>query len=311
MKKFFFNKVEINKITSFSDLITSFALGGVKIFILLLLNAIFSSLFFGIESEYRIITSILSVIITLLILIYILINRIPNQFRIIKNYLNTNKHKNSEVSKVMITEKTTNSENLNFDNFKERIYFKNSKKDVHYTFEQLKIKGNLYTTDLIWFEGLKNWTKVNEINELSYIALSKPPLTEKEKNILCFKNSLKPSIIFYTIFSVALGIFAGLLEKNQYESFFKETNANEIKNDKEDIQRFGYDYKTNPNLNSGGFSYVRNNEIYVTREDGTQFTRWSSYLVGRGIDQEQVSYNENHKFLFRPYKAIIKHANLI
>lgn len=84
MKKFFFNKVEINKITSFSDLITSFALGGVKIFILLLLNAIFSSLFFGIESEYRIITSILSVIITLLILIYILINRIPNQFRIIK-----------------------------------------------------------------------------------------------------------------------------------------------------------------------------------------------------------------------------------
>jgi len=37
LKNFFFNKIEKNKPTSFSELITSFALGGGKIFILLIL----------------------------------------------------------------------------------------------------------------------------------------------------------------------------------------------------------------------------------------------------------------------------------
>jgi len=210
----------------------------------------------------------------------------------------------------MENDKTKNSENLDFDNFKKQIYFKNGNKDVHYTFEQLKIKGNLYKTDLIWYEGLERWTKVSDIFELSSIALSRPPLTKKEKNLEYLKKSLKPSLIIYTLFSVILGIFAGLIEKNQYEDFFREIKANEIANEKEDIQRYGIDYKTNPNLNSNGFSYVRENEIYLTRKDGTRYTRWVTYLVGRGIDQEQVSYNNNFKFLFRPYIAILKNAYL-
>lgn len=51
IKNFFFNKIEKNKPTSFSELITSFVLGGVKIFILLMLNGIVN-LFFRIDSEY-------------------------------------------------------------------------------------------------------------------------------------------------------------------------------------------------------------------------------------------------------------------
>lgn len=316
VKKFFFNKVGKNKLTSFSDLITSFILGGLKIFILFLFNAISTSLFFGIDENFA---SIFSLVLTLLILVYVLINRVPNQFNVIKNYLVTIKHKTSGVSEIMIKNKTADSENLNFDTFKEQIYFKNGKKDVHYTFEQLKIKGNLYTTDLIWFEGLKNWTKVSVINELSSIALSKPPLTEKEKNISSFKKSFKPSIIIYIVFSLILGLSAGFLEKYQYDKFFEEVNKNSIQHQKEEDElasknRREYpEYQNNSTENKlsfTGYSNMHQDEIYATNEDGTRFTRWSSYLAVRGTDQEQISYNESYNFLFRPYKAIIKHANL-
>lgn len=329
IKNFFFNKIEKSKPTSFSELITSFALGAGKIFILLVLNGIIINLIMPNNSnnKYFLFFQIISIAIFISILIYILINRIPNQFMIIKNYLNTNKHKNSEVSKVMITEKTTNSENLNFDNFKGQIYFKNGKKDTHYTFEQLKIKGNLYTTDLIWFEGLKNWTKVIEISELSHIALTRPPLTEKEKNIMCVKNSLKPSIMFYIIFSLLLGVTSGLLEKYQYNEFIEEINSNhkyniekeeEIKRKNEkfistigDIDNYESNQDNNNNkIDLSGYSDMPSNEIYATAKDGVRFTRWEYSLAIRGTDQEQISYNNSHKFLFRPYKAIYKHANL-
>jgi hypothetical protein len=321
MKKFFFNKIEKNNITSFSDLIISMLYGFLKIFILFFLNGAISSLslFIDFKRNYFLVFSIISSIITLSTLIYILVNRIPNQVRIFKNYLNTNKLKNQENLKVMIQEKVTISENLNFDTFKERIYFKNGKKKVHYTFDQLMIKGNLYTNDLIWFEGLKNWTKVSEIEELSSIALSEPPLTQTEKNILCFKKSLKPSLLIYLVLSLFLGISAGFLEKYQYDIFFAEVNANSIENQKEDdelnakYRREYPDYQNNINESKPSFSSYSNmheNEVYATNDDGTRFTRWSSYLAVRGTDQEQISYNQSYKFLFRPYKAIIKHANL-
>ena len=319
IKNFFFNKIVKDKSTSFSALVTSFVLGGVKIFILLMLNGIIINLIMpnSPDDKYFLFFQIISITIFLSILIYILVNRIPNQIKVFKNYLNTNK--NQKISKVMIQEKVIKSENLNFDNFKERVYFKNGKKKDHYTFDQLKIKGNLYTNDLIWFEGLKNWTKVSEINELSSIALSEPPLTQREKNILSFKKALKPSLSIYLIFSLFLGVSAGFLEKYQYDIFFEEVNTNSIKNQKEEDElnaknRIDYpEYQNNINESKPSFesySNMRSNEVYVTNEDGTRFTRWSYTLSTRGTDQEQVSYNESHKFLFRPYKAIIKHANL-
>ncbi|HAH55064.1 MAG TPA: hypothetical protein DCM02_07205 [Flavobacterium sp.] len=288
-----------------------------------MLNIIVNSLLIGTTKEYRIVLIYFSIIITLLILIYIFVNRLPNQVRIIKNYLSTSKNKTSEISKVMVTEKTANLENLNFDKFKGQIYFKNGKKDVHYTFEQLKIKGNLYTTDLIWFEGLKNWTKVKEIAELAAIALSKPPLTEKEKNIQCFKNSIKPSIIFYVIFSLLLGTTSGFLEKYQYDVFIDEINNNHKQNIERENeitrknQKFISELQKSSDFNfsenrtdTSGYTDMPSNEIYATGKNGVRFTRWKSVFAIRGTDQEQISYNHTHKVLFRPYQAIIKHANL-
>jgi hypothetical protein len=325
LKKFFFNKIEKDTRTSFTDLTTSFLLGAVKIFILLIINSIIIMLIMPKSSKekYFVFFQIISITIFLSILIYILINRIPNQIKIIKNYIKSNKDKKQNDSKIMIKEKTINSESLNFDKFKGQIYFKNGKKDIHYTFEQLKIKGNLYTTDLIWFEGLKKWTIVNEINELSSIALSKPPLTEKEKYILSFKESIKPSLIFYVIFSIILGIATGFLERHQYITFIDEITNNCKQNiEREDeIKRKNQKFITELNqkndfnlsenkIDFSSYSDMPSNEIYATNKDGSRFTRWRSVLAIRGTDQEQISYNHDSKFLFRPYQAIIEHANL-
>jgi hypothetical protein len=320
INNFFFNKIEKDKITSFFDLVTSFISGGVKIFILFIFNGIVSSLFILNDIDKNsIVFSILSILITFSILIYIFLNRLPNQVKVFKNYLNTNHNKNQVITKVSYQKNVVKSESLNLDDFKERIYFKNGKKKEYYTFDQLRIKGNLYTNDLIWFEGLKNWTKVSEINELSSIALSEPPLTKREKNNLCIKKALKPSLSIYLIYSLILGISAGLLEKYQYDIFFKEVNENSNRHQKEDDElneknrrEFG-EFPNNINDSKPsftGYSNMHQDEIYVTNDDLTTFTRWSSYLPERGTDQEQISYNKSHKFLFRPYKAIIKHANL-
>lgn len=210
-------------------------------------------------------------------------------------------------------------ENLNFENLKDKIYFKNGNKKTHYSFEQLSIKGNLYENDLIWFDGLKDWTKVSNIDELSSIALSIPPFTEREKNVLCFKKSLKPSIIIYLIFSIFLGILAGLLEKQQYEMFFEEVNTNSINNQKEEdknkakLDEENYEYAsgvTESKPSFSGYSNMQQDEIYATNSDGEHYTRWKSYLPERGTDQEQISYNQHYSFLFRPYVAIISNANL-
>lgn len=319
IKNFFFNKIEKNKPTTFLELFTSLMYGGLKIILLMVFNSILRNLFIPDDFTDPNFSTVdlVSALFTLLILIYILLNRIPNQFKIFRNYFNTNTFKKVKKSNIMFEEKTSQSGNLNFDSFRNRIYFKNGKKKVHYTFEQLKIKGNLYTDDLIWYEGLKDWTKVSNIYELSSIALNQPPLTTKEKNILCLKKSLKPSIIIYVVFSIILGVSTGLLEKFQYEKFFKEVNTNSIKYQKEDDEleaknrrEYGnyQNYNSKPSFSS--YSNMRQDELYATNEDYTKFTRWSSYLTQRGTDQEQISYNATYKFLFRPYKAIIGHANL-
>lgn len=117
IKNFFFNKIEKNKVTSFSDLITSILFGGLKILIFFMLNAIVGRLSFlnHLESEYGYILSTLSALITLSILIYILANRIPNQFRIFKNYLNTNNLNKKNTNP--LKNNTVNYKQMNFLEF--------------------------------------------------------------------------------------------------------------------------------------------------------------------------------------------------
>jgi hypothetical protein len=192
----------------------------------------------------------------------------------------------------------------------EKVYFKNGKRNIPYTFDELKKRGNLYKTDFIWHDGLEDWKNALDIEELKEFALSQAPLTKNEQIALKIKKSIKPTFITYFLYSLIIGILAGTLEKFQYENFFKIVNECSRVNEQKDIAKYGADYKTNPRLTNSGFSFMSDDEIYVTREDGSKWTRFKSFITVRGTDQEQVAYNENYKFLFRPYFAIFDHANL-
>ena len=82
-----------------------------------MINGIVSSLLFtnNSESEFRFIFATISSLISLLILIYILANRIPNQFRIFKNYLNTNNLIKKNTKPIIIN--TVNYKQMNFLDF--------------------------------------------------------------------------------------------------------------------------------------------------------------------------------------------------
>lgn len=171
-----------------------------------------------------------------------------------------------------------------------KVYFKNvnGKKSSPFFIEHFKIKGNLYENDLIWREGLFEWTKAKDIEEIRDYALMEPPKTKLEDNIFLLKSSFFKSLRYYIIISFCIGGFSALLEKYQYQEF-----VNSI--DKID------------NVNSNGIT--RSSEIYASREDGSRYSRWTAYS-NIGQDNEQISYEENYKFLFRPYKAIFDVANL-
>jgi hypothetical protein len=171
-----------------------------------------------------------------------------------------------------------------------KVYFKNvnGKKSSPFSIEQFKIKGSLYENDLIWREGLSEWTKAKNIEELKDYALLEPPKTKLENNIIIIKSSFFKSLKYYIIFSFFIGVFSALLEKYQYQDFMNSIDK----------------------IDNGNYNEeIRPSEIYASREDGSRYSRWTVYS-NIGQDNEQISFDENHKFLFRPYRAIFDVANL-
>ena len=172
----------------------------------------------------------------------------------------------------------------------DKVYFKNINglKSSPYSIQDFKIKGNLYQNDLIWREGLSNWTKAKDIEEIKEYALLEPPKTRLENNIYNLKSSLFKSLRYYIIISLFIGFFSAILEKYQYQNFINSIDIID---------------------QSSGSEGISASQIYASREDGTRYTRWTTYS-NFGEDNEQISYNENYMFLFRPYKAIFDDANL-
>lgn len=196
----------------------------------------------------------------------------------------------------------------------DRIYFKNYKRKTALTIEDLKQKGQLYSSDLIWYDGLEKWKLASEIEELKDFILNEAPLSRVERRVITFKKAIAPSLLIYFLLSVIIGVISGLLELYQYEKFFEEVKANSIQYQKEDdklTSGYNSDFPISSDKPSfSGYSNIRQGEIYSTRENGTRFTRWSTYSYERGGDNEQLSYQKSYNFLFRPYKALFGHANL-
>lgn len=188
-----------------------------------------------------------------------------------------------------------------------KIFFKNKngRRSQPYTIEDFKIKGNLYTDDLIWFDGLNNWTKASNIEELKNYAIVRPPLTNTEKNLRSLKTAINPTILCYIIISIVVGISGALLEKNKYENFINSITKTE------------YTPNNSSNYNDGKirlteYSNIKQSDVYAPKEDGNgYYTRWTIYsTVGNQDNSEQRSYEETYKFLFRPYKTFYEIVNL-
>jgi hypothetical protein len=102
LKIFFFNKVVKNKNTNFNELLNSYLRGFGKIFLLLIGNSILISMGIFFDIDYR-----LQSFFTIIIMLYILFNRFPNQIMIHRNYFYSKKLKkeSNNVNKKVVYEK--------------------------------------------------------------------------------------------------------------------------------------------------------------------------------------------------------------
>lgn len=177
------------------------------------------------------------------------------------------------------------------------LYFKsiNGKKSRPYTIDELKEKGNLFKTELIWREGLSKWSMAKDIEELRIYAIQEPPKTNFENKIDISKYSLIKSFWYFIVFSIFIGVFSSLVEKYQYQNFINS------------IKKIDHSHDNNTMSSSNkmvDYSNIGFSEIYAQNEDGTFYTRWKRYYTTGIGDNEQLSYEYSHSFLFRPYKAL-------
>lgn len=262
------------------------------------------------------------------------------------------------------------------------LFYLNGNREIPFTLKDLEEGKLIFEDDLIWYDGISNWTKACEIKILKPYLKKRPPLSASNQKLILIKKSLWPTILIYLIFSVSLGFFASTIEKQQYSTFYnivrERHEKNEIKrtedilqqlsnerieeekleglrksidSDNASILRIQYeivqlnsiDYANlsdslkkeirklsshieltqdrlslmesgppidlSPDDNISLISYsIPQDEIYIY-EDGKYTTRWCSYVSDNSFN-ENLSYENCHKFLFRPYRAIFDIANL-
>jgi hypothetical protein len=89
MKKFFFNKIEKNKTTSFFDLIISLLYGALKIYLFMIIPSAIMLLnsLYGLDN--MMVESLISILLGLVMLAYVFGNRIPNQIKVFSNFFHT------------------------------------------------------------------------------------------------------------------------------------------------------------------------------------------------------------------------------
>ncbi len=121
-----------------------------------------------------------------------------------------------------------------------------------------------------------------------------------------------------------------LLQEQAFSQYKYESNPDQklyyynladdyLKQREKNLQSYQYQQRVNSNESldltmskSDGLvsvSYdVPSNTIYASDGNGNRYTRWNVY-AGVG-NHEQISYENNYKFLFRPYKAFFSVVNL-
>ncbi len=114
------------------------------------------------------------------------------------------------------------------------LFYINNNRDRFYTLKDLE-DGKLvvFDDDLVWHENIDKWEYACNVSEINLFLRKRPPLSVSTKKLLFFKKSAIRYFLFYCIFSVLVGITAGLLEFSQFTAFQSEIETCTIKNNKE------------------------------------------------------------------------------
>jgi hypothetical protein len=105
-------------------------------------------------------------------------------------------------------------------------YFKNKNLKRVYTHEELIHSEPLFNNDLIWREGLLDWTYASLVDELKQYVIQRPPLSRFEKILFIITRFSLRALYFVLIASLLIGICGAYLEKTQYDQFISKIQPN-------------------------------------------------------------------------------------
>lgn len=105
------------------------------------------------------------------------------------------------------------------------LYYINNNRKEPFTIKDIEKGKIIYEDDLIWHDKLDDWVKAKDVPELLDFIRKKPPISKRERNIKRFSKALTMGFLVYFLFSVLIGVVAGLIEKNDFEKFFAEVKV--------------------------------------------------------------------------------------
>jgi hypothetical protein len=170
------------------------------------------------------------------------------------------------------------------------FYINNEKKPL--TINELKQGRLIFEDDLIWHDGLNDWTDAKEIDFLREFIKKRPPISKKNKH---FKDLIYISIrsfLIYLSFTLLVSISSAFYESYKYQSFMgkiivahdKNLKIKEAKEKKE--EQYLLEKENNKNIYLNKIEHLKN-------EADNNFSNWEVELNKLTPDENEIKYYEN------------------
>ncbi len=192
------------------------------------------------------------------------------------------------------------------------FYINNEKKPL--TINELKQGRLIFEDDLIWHEGLKDWTDARDIDFLREFIKKRPPISKKNKH---FKDLISISIksfLIYLSFSIIVSVSSAFYESYKYQSFMdkiivahdKNQKIKEAKEKKE--EEYLLEKENNKNIYLNKIEQLKN-------EADNNFSNWEVELNKLTPDENQIMYykivSDSLKGMIDYYFSVIDNPSIL
>lgn len=172
----------------------------------------------------------------------------------------------------------------------EFIYVNNDKKP--YSIDEIKGGKIIYNDDLIWHEGLIDWTEAKNITFLQKYLKKRPPISKKKRLINKVLKTSINSFFIYFIFTLILSISSAFYEKYKYDSFMnKIIYAYKNNEKKREAERYHLE-QIELEKNNKESLYINKIEE-LKNEVNINFSGWESELKKFPPDNSIIDYYKN------------------